>query len=137
MTVSLMVYYIFYDHTCIQPVASPLLPMASTFMTDQGRIIFKSSGFTTSGICTCIHTHVPCMYNVHNLDNTVICCLCVCVCVCVVGGDFKPFSVLSDSLHVFIDKYDPTSHHGVIKVHTMYTISLVPRPSVEERKARE
>ena len=34
---------------CLQPALSPLLPSAETFVNDQGRLVFKSSGFSTSG----------------------------------------------------------------------------------------
>ena len=34
---------------CLQPALSPLLPSAKTFVNDQGRLVFKSSGFSTSG----------------------------------------------------------------------------------------
>ena len=41
------------------------------------------------------------------------------VCGGVAGGGYRPFRAVEDSLHVFVDQYEPTSHHGVIKVQTI------------------
>ena len=44
-------------HMHLQPNPSPLLPVASMHATDQGRLVFESTGFKTSGT----HTHTSCM----------------------------------------------------------------------------
>ena len=33
-----------------------------------------------------------------------------------IGGGYRPFRAVKDSLHVFVDHYEPTSNQGVVKV---------------------
>ena len=124
MYIIIHVYTCTYVHVIHSFIASPILqnatttclrlPPCDTLLTAQGRTVLKSSNFTTSGFA--LYSITPCNSTVHSIQHCVIQLVFMCMCTGL-GSGYQSFRVLPDSLHVYVDSYEPTSPLGVVKVH--------------------
>lgn len=113
-------------HVHVPPILSSTHTQAEVFpqltptlITDQGRRVFQSTSQSIAGLLLCsaidstdiicgsatyvqyVYVHVSYAWCAHN-----------------VGSRYQPVQTLPDSLHMFVDCYEPTSPHGAVKVRT-------------------